>query len=95
MPAASVEAEAERPSRVGDQKLTGESSKPPSPSAILDADQVRLKISPPHCREARLSYCVFTENVSTSRFPESGWLDGTVEDLADMIRLVSVSTARR
>ena len=24
------------------------------------------------------------------RFPESGWLEGTVEDLADMVRLVSV-----
>ena len=40
---------------------------------------------------ARLSYCVFTEEVGgTSRFPESGWLDGSVEDLADMVRLVSV-----
>ena len=40
--------------------------------------------------EARLSYCVLTENGGTSRFPESGWLDGSVEDLADMVRLVSV-----
>ena len=40
--------------------------------------------------EARLSYCVFTENGGVSRFPESGWLDGSVEDLADMVRLVSV-----
>ena len=39
---------------------------------------------------ARLSYCVFTGNGDASRFPDSGWLDGTVEDLADMIRLVSV-----
>ena len=39
---------------------------------------------------ARLSYCVFTENGVASRFPESGWLDGSVEDLADMVRLVSV-----
>ena len=39
---------------------------------------------------ARLSYCVFTENGGASRFPESGWLDGSVEDLADMVRLVSV-----
>ena len=40
----------------------------------------------------QLSYCVFTEEVkdSVSRFPESGWLDGTVEDVADMVRLVSV-----
>ena len=43
-------------------------------------------------KQAQLSYCVFTEESkdSVSRFPESGWLDGTVEDLADMVRLVSV-----
>ena len=43
-------------------------------------------------KEAKLSYCVFTEESegSVSRFPESGWLDGSVEDLADMVRLVSV-----
>ena len=40
---------------------------------------------------ARLSYCVFTEgNEDVHRFPESGWLDGSAEDLADMVRLVSV-----
>ena len=38
--------------------------------------------------EARLSYCVLYED--KSRFPESGWLDGSVTDLADLIRLVSV-----
>ncbi len=38
--------------------------------------------------DARLSYCVLHED--GSRFPESGWLDGTVTDLADLIRLVSV-----
>ena len=41
---------------------------------------------------ATLSYCVFTQepNTTVKRFPESGWLDGSVEDLADLIRLVSV-----
>ncbi len=40
---------------------------------------------------ARLSYCVFTEGAEdVHRFPESGWLDGGLEDLADMVRLVSV-----
>ena len=40
---------------------------------------------------ARLSYCVFTEGADgAARFPESGWLEGSVEDLADMVRLVSV-----
>ena len=37
---------------------------------------------------AELSYCVRYEN--GSRFPQSGWLTGSVTDLADLIRLVSV-----
>ena len=37
---------------------------------------------------ARLSYCVLYE--SGSRFPESGWLEGSVTDLVDLVRLVSV-----
>ena len=37
---------------------------------------------------AQLSYCVFHSD--GTRFPDSGWLDGSVEDLADLIRLVSV-----
>ena len=42
-------------------------------------------------REATLRYCVFTaEGDKTVRFPESGWLDGSVSDLADLVRLVSV-----
>ena len=42
-------------------------------------------------RSARLSYCVFTEEAGgANRFPSSGWLEGSVEDLADMVRLVSV-----
>ena len=40
---------------------------------------------------ARLDYCVFTESAKgVQRFPESGWLEGAVEDLADMVRLVSL-----
>ena len=39
----------------------------------------------------RLSYCVFTDDPrDPDRFPESGWLHGSVSDLADLIRLVSV-----
>ncbi len=42
-------------------------------------------------KSSTLSYCVFTqERKDVKRFPESGWLDGSVEDLADLIRLVSV-----
>ena len=40
---------------------------------------------------AQVSYCVFTGSADDpQRFPESGWLDGSLEDLADMVRLVSV-----
>ena len=35
-----------------------------------------------------LSYCVLYED--GSRFPEAGWLQGSVTDLADLVRLVSV-----
>ena len=43
-------------------------------------------------KSSSLSYCVFTQERegAVHRFPESGWLDGSVEDLADLIRLVSV-----
>ena len=37
---------------------------------------------------ANLSWCVRHEDAS--RFPESGWLQGSVSDLADLVRLVSV-----
>ena len=40
-------------------------------------------------RSARLEYAVFYED--ETRFPVSGWLNGGVSDLADLIRLVSVS----
>ena len=40
---------------------------------------------------ARLSYGVFTpDGDGPGRFPASGWLDGSVADLADLVRLVSV-----
>ena len=41
-------------------------------------------------RSARLEYAVFYEE-DEARFPASGWLQGGVSDLADLIRLVSVS----
>ena len=41
--------------------------------------------------DARLSYCAFTDDPrDPTRFPESGWLHGSVSDLADLVRLVSV-----
>ena len=56
------------------------------PEDISDAGDLAAALS-----SARLSYCVFTEATGGARrFPESGWLGGSVEDLADMVRLVSV-----
>ncbi|MYB77681.1 MAG: SAM-dependent DNA methyltransferase, partial [Chloroflexi bacterium] len=56
------------------------------PDAIGDADDLRSAL-----RQARLSYCVFTEESNgVTRFPASGWLEGSPEDLADLARLVSV-----
>ena len=55
------------------------------PSDVGDANDLHAVLS-----EARLSYSVFTQNGGADRFPESGWLDGSFEDLADMVRLVSV-----
>ena len=56
------------------------------PEDVSDADDLHSALT-----TARLSYCVFTEEAGGAvRFPESGWLEGAVEDLADMVRLVSV-----
>ena len=56
------------------------------PEDIREAHDLHAALS-----SARLSYCVFTEGAEdVHRFPESGWLDGGLEDLADMVRLVSV-----
>ena len=56
------------------------------PEDIREAHDLHTALS-----SARLSYCVFTEGAEDlHRFPESGWLDGDLEDLADMVRLVSV-----
>ncbi len=56
------------------------------PDEIGEAHDLRTALS-----AARLSYCVFTGPTERlERFPQSGWLDGSVDDLADMVRLVSV-----
>ncbi len=56
------------------------------PDAIGEVHDLRTALS-----SVRLAYCVFTESAKdVQRFPESGWLEGAVEDLADMVRLVSV-----
>ena len=56
------------------------------PEAVGDSFDLSAAV-----REATLRYCVFTaEGDKIVRFPESGWLDGSVADLADLVRLVSV-----
>ena len=88
MPAANVEAEAAN--RLGleseaDGRVIEAAIALRYPDEISEAHDLPAALS-----MARLSYCVFTGNGDASRFPDSGWLDGSVEDLADMIRLVSV-----
>ena len=58
------------------------------PEAVSQADDL-----PTALREAGLSYCILTEGGDEQpprRFPDAGWLDGSVDDLADLIRLASV-----
>ena len=44
--------------------------------------------------EAKFSYCVFYDELDKERnrmrFPASGWLNGSIDDLADLVQLVSV-----
>ena len=88
MPAASVEVEAK--DRLGhkttaDHRVIEAAIALRYPDEVGEAQDLSAALS-----DARLSYCVFTENGGATRFPETGWLDGSVEDLADMVRLVSV-----
>ena len=53
------------------------------PKVVEDAYDVSQALS-----KARLSYYVLHQD--GSRFPESGWLEGSANDLADLARLVSV-----
>ena len=56
------------------------------PAEIGEAHDLRAAVAASH-----LSYCVYTEHQGNKvRFPESGWQAGSVEDLTDMVRLVSV-----
>ena len=56
------------------------------PVEVVNANNLSIAIA-----GARLSYCLLTEESGgVTRFPESGWLDGSVEDLADLVRLASV-----
>ena len=87
-PARNVEAEAK--SRLGLEVVEGRRTVEAVialkyPASLADADDLSAALS-----NARLSYCVLYADESESRFPESGWLTGSVSDLADLVRLVSV-----
>ena len=56
------------------------------PLEVREADDLQSAVS-----NAKMSYCVFTQpTTEIERFPTSGWLEGSVEDVADIVRLVSV-----
>ena len=88
-PAANVETEARERlglRTTGDRRLIEAAIALRYPASIPDAENLEAELA-----DARLSYCVFTpDGDGPSRFPGSGWLDGSVEDLADLVRLVSV-----
>ena len=88
IPAATVELDAR--SRLGLQLSSGGDIEAAIalrfPEGVGDSDNLSVSIG-----DATLDYCVFTvESEDTVRFPESGWLSGSVADLADFVRLVSV-----
>ena len=88
-PARTVEVEAK--SRLGLEVVDGQRNVEAVvalkyPDEIAYSDDLAAALS-----SARLSYCVLRdESPGVSRFPESGWLKGSAEDLADMLKLVSV-----
>ena len=55
------------------------------PDAVRFADNLRDRLE-----SASLKYAVFYDDEASTRFPESGWLEGSVTDLADLVRLVSI-----
>ena len=88
-PAANVEAEAT--SRLG-REATVVSRRLEAAIALRYPDRLHYADNlDSELRDASLSYCLFTEERDgLKRFPESGWLDGSVEDIADLVRLASL-----
>ena len=88
-PGANVEAEAR--DRLGlrttsDGRLIEAAIALSYPASVIQAEDLECEIA-----DASLSYAVFTPDGDVpSRFPTSGWLEGSVADLADLVRLVSV-----
>ena len=91
MPARDAEADAE--SRLG-RAIKGEARKVEAAVALRYPAALRRKADLEQAlREAKLSWCVLydetDEDGARARFPQSGWLEGGIDDLADLIRLVS------
>ena len=88
-PAASVEAEAT--SRLGREATAG-GRRIEAAIALRYPDEIHAAHDlGAALRDSQLSYCLFTEERDgLKRFPESGWLDGSVEDIADLVRLASL-----
>ena len=83
-----LEAEQDAAQRLGLQ-VTGESRTIESAIALRYPEFVHNSYNVSQAvADVRLSYCVLYED--GSRFPASGWLEGSVTDLADLVRLVSV-----
>ena len=55
------------------------------PAEVGDAHDLSASLA-----SSELDYCVLTGSDTIVRFPESGWLEGSVTDLADLVRLASV-----
>ena len=86
MPAYTAEGEAE--GRLG-LEVVGTARHIDAAIALRYPDHIKNSYDlSPAVSDARLSYCVLHSD--GTRFPESGWLHGSVEDLSDLIRLVSV-----
>ena len=90
MPAATAEADARARlglEAVGAAALIDAAIALRYPDGVSESDDLSASL-----RDARLSYCVLYANPADDipRFPESGWLEGSVEDLSDLVRLVSV-----
>ena len=90
-PARDAEADAE--SRLG-RAIKGEARKVEAAVALRYPAALRRKADLEQAlREAKLSWCVLYDETNADgnhvRFPQSGWLEGGIDDLADLIRLVS------
>ncbi len=57
------------------------------PEQLKNAENIEAAL-----KNARLQYCFFQESGAVdkpTRFPETGWLEGAISDLSDMVRMIS------